>query len=325
MKKTLFILSILVTCFWLRASFSHAQSAQGLTAIPPRIEVTLKPGTSVTREIKIRNDSDTQKIISFDVQDFIVSDEIGTPIPLENISENANRWAASSWVHVSSSQVTLKPNETKALSVTIIAPANATPGGHYAMVLQTPESGITSINGTGSAVTTRIGTLLYITVPGAIKESASITDFSAPSFLEYGPVDFSATFTNLSDVHVIPAGSVIIKDMLGFKVGQVPLPETRIFPLTERSLSLTYPQKWLLGRFSAQLNAVYGTNGQLLTATLFFWVIPWRLIILIIVTLIIIYLLITAIRRQALSNSEIKTTKLEKELEILKKKYQDRK
>lgn len=304
---------------------SLAQTSQGLTATPPRIEITVKPGEAVTKEIKVRNDSDSPRTITFDVKDFIVSDEVGTPIPFEGISEDANRWAASNWVHVSASKVTLKANETKALTVTIIAPDKATAGGHYAMILQTPESAKTTIDGTGSIVTTRVGTLLYITVPGNITEDAKIKSFSGPSFLEYGPVNFQSTVTNLSDVHIVPAGSVIVKDLLGFKIGQVPIPETRIFPLTDRSINITYPQKWLFGRFSATLNAVYGSKGQLLSATLFFWVIPWRLIILLVAAVIVLYFIITIARNQAISSSEVKADKLEKELEQLKKKYQDRK
>jgi hypothetical protein len=324
MKKTTALLLIL-TAFLINPNFAQAQTAQGITAIPPRIEVTVKPGKVVTHEIKIRNDSASPRTISFDVKDFIVSDAIGTPIAIEGISEDTNRWAASNWVHVSASRVSLKANETKALTVTIIAPDKATAGGHYAMILQTPDNADTTINGTGSIVTTRIGTLLYITVPGNINEEAKITSFTSPSFLEYGPVNFKSTITNLSDVHILPVGSVIIKDLFGFKVGQIPLPETRIFPLNERNFDINYPQKWLLGRFSAQLNAIYGSKGQLLTATTFFWVIPWRLIILIIAAVIVAYALVLIVRQQTISQSEVKAEKLEKELEQLKKKYQDRK
>jgi len=324
MKKIITYL-LLLTPYLILSSPIQVQSAQGLSAIPPRIEITVKPGAAVTREIKVRNDSDSPTTITFDVKDFIVTDELGTPVILENINENANRWAASSWIQISSPKANLKANETKTLTVTIVAPDKASAGGHYAMILQTPDSATTTINGTGSIITTRIGTLLYITVPGPINEEAQVKSFSGPSFLEYGPVNLSGTIVNLSDIHIIPAGSITIKDLFGFKVGQVPLPETRIFPLTERNIKVVYPAKWLFGRFSAQLNALYGTKGQLLTATIFFWVIPWRLIVLLIAAIIVLYSLLTIARRQAMSSSEVKADKLEKELENLKKKYQDRK
>lgn len=322
--RKIIALFLLLTFYSLSSAFAQAQTAQGLTAIPPRIEVTVKPGAAVIKEIKVRNDSNTPKTISLEVKDFIVSDELGTPILLDGISETANRWAASTWVQISTTKIQLKANETKALTITIVVPDKATAGGHYAMVLQTPDNADTTINGTGSIVTTRVGTLLYITVPGNIKEDAKITNFSGPTFLEYGPVNFSSTFVNLSDVHIIPAGSITITDLLGLKVGQVYLPETRIFPLTQRNIDVTYSAKWLLGRFRAELNAIYGTQGQLLTATLFFWVIPWRLIVLLIAAVIVLYSIVTITRRQTISSSEVKADKLEKELEDLKKKYKDR-
>ena len=306
----------------------QAQNALGLTAIPPRLEITIKPGETITKEIKVRNESKTERVINTTSKDFIVTDDKGTPVQIEGVDENSNRWAAASWVQVSPSNYVLKPGETKTLMVTIIAPENPTAGGHYAMVLHSPKNQAT-LSETGSAIETYVGTLLYVTVPGNIKESARISDFSAPGFLEFGPVTFKTTIANFSDIHIAPVGQIDIKNWFGGRTASLSLDSLNIFPGTSRQFLSTLNKKWLFGRYTATLEAGYGTTGQALTAALVFWIIPWRLIILVL-TAIIIGVLLGVLLRQKGNHEEVNTSnekveELEQELEELKKKYRDRK
>lgn len=305
-----------------------AQSTLGLTAIPPRLEITVKPGETVTKEIKVRNESKVERTLSTNVKDFIVTDDKGTPIQIEGVNESSNRWASASWVQVSPSNFKLKPGETKSLMVTIITPDNPTAGGHYAMVLHSPKNEV-ALNETGSAIETYVGTLLYLTVPGDIKENAQVKEFSGPSFLEFGPVNFKTVIANFSDIHIAPVGQINVKNWFGGHTGAVALDSTNIFPGTSRSINTVFNKKWLFGRYTATLEAGYGTTGQALSAALIFWVIPWRLIILVL-SAIVIGILLGILLRQKNSDEDLpanneKVEELEHELEELKKKYRDRK
>jgi hypothetical protein len=304
-----------------------AQNALGLTAIPPRLEVTVKPGQTVTQQIKVRNDSTIDRIITSTAKDFIVTDDKGTPVQIEGLDDQSNRWASSSWIQISPSTFTLKPKETKVLMVTIIAPDNPTAGGHYAMILHSPKNEVT-LNETGSAIETYVGTLVYITVPGKITENAQVREFSAPSFLEFGPVNFKTIIANYSDIHIAPKGSINIKNWLGLPTASLALDSTNIFPSTTREFFNTLNRRFLFGRYTANLEAGYGTTGQALAATLIFWVIPWRLIILVLAAIAIGAILITLLRKKSSGpkdGEDQKVEELEQELEDLKKKYQDRK
>ena len=307
-------------------SSSLAQSALGLTAIPPRLEITVNPGQVITREIKVRNESNQEKTISTSSKDFIVTDDFGTPLQVEASDQSDNRWAASSWIQISPTRLKLKPGETKSLIVTIITPENALAGGHYAMILHTPNNQ-TVISQTGASIETNVGTLVYLTVAGDIAENASIKEFSAPKFSEYGPINFKTIITNLSDLHITPAGAINVYNTFGLKSSQINLGNTNIFPGTSREFINTLNRKLMLGRYKAQINATYGTTGQLLTATIFFWVIPYKLIALLIAIIIIIILLLKLKKNTPPLSPTItpKVEELEKELEDLKKKYQDRK
>ena len=328
-QKTLKLASsllILTSQLWLSAPKALAQNTVGLTTMPPRVEdIIIEAGQAETREIKVRNDSSVDRYITTSFKDFVVTDESGTPVQLGEVDAEQSRWAASSWLQISPTRFSLKPGETKSLMLTVIAPDNATPGGHYAMVLFTPDT-LNLLNNTGSVVQSNVASLVYITIPGDIKEDATVNSFTAPKFSEYGPVDINTMITNLSDVHITPQGSIKITNMLGGTTANLPLDNTNIFTYTSRELQNTLGKKWLFGRFKAQLQAAYGTQGQALTATLFFWVIPWRLIILLITLISIITSLIIIIRNQKSDQGDQDNHihQLEKELETLKNKYKDR-
>jgi len=319
---------LIATSYLLLAKPLLAQTvtSSGLSAIPPRLEVSVPADGSNSQAIKVRNESNDTKTIKVTIRDFVVTDNKGTPNFIDDISEVAsNRWAASSWIQISPSSLTLKPGETKSLTLTVLPPANALPGGHYAAVVYSPESGSIG-SATGASVQTNVGTLVYVTVPGDINQKATIQSFTAPKFSEFGPIDFKATIKNSSDIHIQPVGSITIKNWLGGKTAQLALDQTNIFPYTTRDFQNTLDKKWLFGRYKATLNAVYGTAGAIIATTIIFWVIPWRLIILITAAIAIVTALIIVIKKKSKKNpkaAEGDVAQLEKELEELKKKYKD--
>lgn len=317
--KNIFYVLFLGICFLEFTKSVLAQNALGLSAIPPRLEVTVKPGEHLTKEIKVTNNSDTERVINTKIIDFIVVDQKGTPIKLEN--ESGNKWSASQWIQTSESSFKLKPQETKAFVLTIIVPENATPGGHYAMVLHNPSNEVV-LSETGSAIEANVGTLVYITVPGEIKQQASVDYIKYPKFSEYGPINFETSISNLSDIHIKPVGNIEIRNWFGGKTANITYNESNnnIFPGTSHVFKNTLDQKWLFGRYKASLNATYGTSGSPLTAYVSFWVIPYKILILIITVIILITIIIKLSHKKNNKNNKI-IDELEAELEKLKNKY----
>ena len=323
--KISFFLLLLSTIYHLQSNISFAQSIQGLSAIPPRLEVNIKADDVTTQIIKVRNESSQEKNITVSIEDFIVNDDRGTPIIVSSDKED-NRWAASSWIQVSPSSVKLKGGEIKVLTLTITPPANALPGGHYAMIVYSPNNEVSILDSTGSAIETKVGTLVYITIPGDIKENAIVKDFTTPKFSEFGPINFKSIIQNLSDIHIKPAGNITITNMIGMKSFiKFNKTETNIFPSKTREFEDQLSKKFLFGRYKAQLNAVYGTTGQVATGGLIFWVIPWRLMILLSLAIAIIVFIIITKKNKIIKveDTQEKVDELEAELEALKQKYKD--
>ena len=82
-KKNIFIASSLLFV----ASTKLVLADSTITAIPPKLQIEATPGDIIKTNIKVRNDSETSQIYSIYVNDFIVNDESGTPVPIsENIT-----------------------------------------------------------------------------------------------------------------------------------------------------------------------------------------------------------------------------------------------
>lgn len=284
------------------------------TAIPPRLEVSAKPGTTIQKTIKVQNTSASTQNYTSDVEDFIVAEDGITPVPITE--KVTSRYGLSKWVTISPTKFTLRPNEIQVLDVLIQVPPDALPGGHYAMVLHQAGAPVhkageilTPQGSTGVAA--RVGSLVYMTVEGPVNEQAFVRSFTAPSFLEFGPVTFSYKVENRSDVHIRPQSSIEVKDMFGRTMDKIKVDERNIFPFTTREFSAAYEHYWGLGRYTAQLVVPYGSHGNVTQASVSFWIIPYRLIAGVAMLLGAVAAIAILIRRYMLHKSDEKTRQIE--------------
>lgn len=293
-----------------------------ITAIPPRLEIKVKPGTTIQKAIKIRNESKEVQYLESLSEDFIVDRDGKTPIPVnETVSD---RFSLAKWMTVSPTKFMIRPNETQVLDVLIQVPANALPGGHYAMVMHQPaangEIGSGSSDTKGStAISQRVGTLIYVTVEGDIHEEAFVRDLHVPAFVENGPVTASFKVENRSDVHIRPQTSIEVTDMFGRLIDTVKVDEKNIFPFSSRDMSAQTTHYWGLGRYTLRVVAPYGDHGKVAYATAAFWMLPYKLVISIGILLGAVAAIWIAIRRHLLHRNDYKA----QEIEMLKERIHE--
>lgn len=255
------------------------EKVSSLTAIPPKLELTAKPGETLQELVKLRNESTTEKAFDAYIKDFIVTDDQGTPIAVEE--ETSNRWSMASWMYTTPTKAVIKPEETRSFAVSINVPADALPGGHYAMVIFRPlTGGELGEDTSGAGISQEIGILVSLQVEGEITENAVLTKFKTDKNLEeFGPVNFFSTIENLSDIHIKPQGKIVIENVLLSKIIDRPtrilnLEEVNIFPLASRNYENQLPGKWHFGQYRATLTASYGTQGKTLEGVIYFWIVP---------------------------------------------------
>jgi len=269
---------------------AHAQEAiRTITVTPPTVSVTGNPGYYTEGTMGIINDSDSPITFKAEMHDFIVQDNAGTPeiLPANTLMTT---YSAAAWMGVTPQTFTIQPKKRQNLNYFIQIPGNARPGGHYAAVVFVPATQKGAVENTGSQVNGQVGTLFSIAVNGPIKESASVTKFFANGLQEYGPVNILSQIKNYGDLHIRPVGYITVSDMLGRKA-ILPLRENNIFPQAARDYENQFGGSLMIGRFKAELLASYGVNNNLpLSATVYFWVFPWKIVL--VATLIAIALIL---------------------------------
>lgn len=282
-KKTLIVGITSLAVLSIIGVASAQEATRTVTLVYPSLEHKLDPGEHAEGITKIINDSSTALTFNLNVQDFVVTDTIGTPNILPPGTLN-DKYSAAAWIGVTPNKFTLQPGEKQTLNYYIQVPKDARPGGHYAAIVYTPEvkNGAT---GTGSTVNSQLGSIFYITINGPIHEQTVVSKFFANPFQEYGPVNILTQLKNLGDLHVAPQGAITVTGLFFNKTQN--LPTHNIFPQAARDFSNTFGQTLMIGRYKATLLASYGTNNNLpLTATLYFWVFPWRITLVIVLALI---------------------------------------
>lgn len=308
------LLKVLLTTLFFLTSFTNVFAASTISAIPPRLELQASPGETIRTTLKVRNGMETSQNFTVYVDDFIVNDLQGTPIPLsENIS---SKWSLRKWI-TAPDFIPVDANSTQSINVSIRVPSTALPGGHYAMITYMPNAEIKpgEMKKTAAIIGQRVGTLIYLTVKGKVNEKANITSFTVPKFTEKGPVQFTGTIENLSDIHIQPKGNITISNLLNQKVATLPLQIGNIFPENSKQFVGNWNQKWGYGRYRADLNLFYGTHDTILLATIFFWLFPIRLVIYVLVAIISALVIIIFLNKKGKKHQE----ELEKEVRELQK------
>jgi len=321
MNKTNIFLTTVVSVF---IAFSVAYPARAAeqqittTAIPPKVELKGDPGQTLTATLKVRNDSASTQNFAITVEDFVVIDNQGTPIPVA--TQASNRWSLANWIS-SPKEIPVDAGGTQIINISIKIPMTALPGGHYAMLTYTPNADAKAgdLKQTGNVITSRVGSLIYVIVSGPVNENATITRFAVPQFTEKGPVAFTGTIESLSDIHINPKGTITISNPINNKVAEIMVDAGNIFPETSRDFTAMWNQKWGWGRYKADLSLAYGAAGTLITATAFFWLFPIRLVIYALIALISILTIIILLNKRSKKHQQ----DLEKEVQELKEELQN--
>ena len=107
---------------------------------------------------------------------------------------------------------------------------------------------------------------------------------------------------------------------------QEKIDEQNVFPDSSRLFKNTLRSKALFGKYRITLNASYGDTGKVLTATVFTWIFPWRVVTAVILIILITILLLNKFYRQTKGRQDKLEEKLaeeEKELEALREKVKE--
>jgi len=270
---------------------ADANNGQALEIAPPVLILTADPGQTISAKITVRNISGGKLVVTGQINDFVAAGEDGTPkILMDETNTEKNPYSIIDWISPMP-KLDLISKQVATLPITITVPDNASPGGHYGVVRFTgvaPE-----LEGTGVSLSASLGSLILVRVSGAIKDELSISDYYATqdnkkgTFFESAPLTIALKLKNTGNIHEQPSGLITVTDMFGRKLATLGVnatsPQGNILPSSTRLFSqkldsTVIGNKILFGRYKADLKVTYGTDKTVLTDSITFWVIPYRLI-----------------------------------------------
>lgn len=266
---------IFLVCVFLLFSFSNASASIGLSIQPIKVSHTLETGALTGGVISLTNTSDQEINVEATIEDF-------TPAAGSSYVNFVGRapgvTSVRDWIKLDVPEnFVLAKGAAKTVAYMIHAPKNAEPGSHFGVIFFKA----TEIHASGQLkVGTRVGVLIFVTIPGNHLAKGNILGFSTPLFIQGGPINFNIKFENTGTVHFEPKGTIIVKNILGEKIGEVPVQGQIILPTGVKE----WITRWdiagvLLGKYSAELKLFDGEGNELTANTVSFYAFPiWYVI-----------------------------------------------
>jgi len=285
--------------------------ASALTITPTRFEVSGNPGDVLDEKLTLTNETANVESYYSSYANFEAQGESGSPAFVDPKND------LGTWITTGVSSVSLAPGEQKVVPFKITIPKDAEPGGHFAVIFF-GTSPSTTQNGVG--VGSKTGILVLLSVNGDVKEVAGLLNFNTIDkqfFYKTLPVSFEYRFRNDGGDRVKPEGVISIRDTVFFPADYLnanPV-EGNVLPNSTRKISVDWQKyerpvgyvaptnffkrfwadtyyEWrnfAVGLYSANLNVAYGAQGTHVKRTVFFFVFPWQLVLVMIVLFIIVF------------------------------------
>lgn len=320
---SLILFIALTTCFLASPlAIVNAQEDITISLANSRNEINLSPGQSQRVMLTVLNKSSQPITGNLKVLDFIIDGETDKPYLLEGQTGLSSKFAAASWIKLPSDLIAVAPDDQTNFDVTVSAPIDALPGGHYAAVMLSVNFDSSKESSSGSNIIPRIVSLFLVNIAGEVKENAVISKFLAPFMVEYGPVKITSAITNRSNTHISPKGFFTITDWFGRTLTQDKLETANIFPDTTKNYENLIGNNLMIGRYKVTLSAAYGNQGKIVESYRYFWIIPWRLIISLTLALAIVIIFLKNRKSKTglyIHHIQKKLKEEEQEIENLKK------
>jgi P pilus assembly chaperone PapD len=249
----------------------------GISVWPTWVELTVNRGEQAEKTINVVNQgSESIKVMNY-TGDFSIDKE-GNFVFSEPGHES---YSASKWLSVEETELEIAPGESREVEVSISAPMEVEPGGHYAALF---FEAAPSSNQEAISVSIRIPSLFYLTVPGVteadISANADIVSLMMPNIAGKGPVEMGVVVRNSGNVHLTVAAKARFTSSWG-NSSELDLGQIVILPGSDGMLKGEWQGSPLFGRVKGSVVIGYlDQNGELVnkSQTAEFWVVPWSLI-----------------------------------------------
>jgi len=262
---------------------------------PGKTEIFLNPGEAVIKNITITNRIGKNVKFKLTTEDMIGTNDSLSPIKL--LGDEKGPYSVKNFIEPEINEFSLDLGEKIVIPVKVSVPVDAEPRGYYGALIVSNEPevlGETQSKETeGKArLVSRIGSLFFLRINGEGKEAGVLSDFKiigpSKSFYENRPKGFEILFKNTGNVHLVPHGKIIIRNLLGKNVGEIPVDAYFSLPDSIRYREVFWTEGTGLGRYTANLSLFPGFGNENQELSIAFWIIPWKILVAVFIGLIVL-------------------------------------
>lgn len=336
-KKLLSILAISLLISGGIASVVHAQTAQGGFSVqvsPSPIIETVQPGVTKTIDLRIRNQNTAPETLKMGLKAFTISNETGE-VSLQT-EEPAD---VKDWVTFAQPTFDVAAGEWYTQKITFATPVDA--GFTYSFAITVSRANPTQGSGGQTAIEGSVAIFALLTTdkPGATRKIDLQSLVSKKKVYEYLPASFTLELKNSGNTIVQPTGNIFIQrsENSTSPIAVLPVNATSayILPGVNRALvsdwvegfpmyksDPTNPEKknlvwdwskvqnFRIGHYVAKVVVVYndGTRDIPIETTVGFWVIPWKMLLVLFVIVAVLIVGVVTLVRKLLRTAHKKTT-----------------
>lgn len=286
------------------AAFSLPAIAQqgtgnGLQITPTRTELQVNPGEQKTFSITVKNVTQADVIAQVSLNDFESDGVTGEPKIIVNSKE---RTTSSLEPFLKGLEdISLKAGESKVVTLTIDAPADAPAGAYYGAIRFTaaPSTGEEGADDRQVTLTASVASLVLVEVAGDITEQIQLRStkverkvndgYKAGSFFMNPPTHLAIEVKNTGNGFSRPFGRVTInkgkKEVYSYELNNKD-PRGNILPRSVRTFRDEIKNVNQIGRYTANVSVSHGNGGEILTQSVSFWYMPGWIILLIVLLLV---------------------------------------
>jgi hypothetical protein len=262
---------------------------------PGKTEVFLNPGETVMKSITITNRIGKNVKFKLTTEDMVGTNDAQSPIKL--LGDEKGPYSVKNFIEPEISEFELALGEKIVIPVKVSIPVDAEPRGYYGALIVSNEP---EVLGDGQSKETegkarlvsRIGSLFFLRINGEGKEAGTLEDFKiigpSKAFYENRPKGFEISFKNTGNVHLVPHGKIIIRNILGKDVGEIPVDAYFSLPDSIRYREVLWSEGTGLGRYTANLSLFPGFGNENQESSVSFWIIPWKILTVTFIGLIIL-------------------------------------
>lgn len=292
MKRTLYIIAIFVILggIFTPENISAFEKSKidilpqnDFVVEPGKTEVFLNPGDNMVKNIIITNRINKKVKFKLTTEDFIGTDDPKQPVVL--MGDERSPYSLKDFIVPEIREFSLELGERIVIPVTISIPENAEPRGFYgALIVSNDPSEQDGVNSkeveSKTRIISRIGSLFLLKINGEGREEGEIKDFKliGPKklFYQQRPEGFEVAYKNTGNVHLVPYGTIAIKNIFGKVVNTLPVDAYFVLPESTRYREINWTSGFSLGRYTAYLSLNKGYGNQYEYVNLSFWVLPWK-------------------------------------------------